>query len=239
MSVAKPDEARRLAQLREVIVGRNSRVWRAVASDARIATRFTTVIGHAEMQAFPFGDRDRVWIFSYSRRPQENSRLLATVAAAGVAQIVYVSSATTVVNSITRCYEYPRIKLLAESQARGLENARILILGLVVRGVGELPPGSNAATLQSGIAEFMLAPHWPHDDGKSMRLFEIVQVPFKRPWEARLHAVYDATQTALRGWPCALRPLDLALRIAGIRWYGYVNLSNRLWTTTTSLSARD
>ncbi|HWX30705.1 MAG TPA: hypothetical protein VNZ53_25100 [Steroidobacteraceae bacterium] len=220
--------------LREVVIGRNSRVWRTSWANRAVSERFKIAIGHADLPGFQFTSLDRVWVFAYSRVPDENSRLLAALEAAAVREVVYVSTAATIVTRITRCYEYPTIKQVAEDEARERLNARVLTLGLVVARVEDLPPGLNATTLQSTIEEFLLAPHWPYEEGRRMRLFEPVAVPFARAWEACLHRAYDRLQWGLGRWPCALRPLDAMLRALGIRWYGYVNLSNRLWNTTTS-----
>jgi hypothetical protein len=220
--------------LREVVIGRNSSVWRKSRANRAISERFKKAIGHDEVSAFTFTSVDRVWVFSYSRKPAENSRLLDVLESAAVHEVVYVSSAATIVTRLTRCYGYPTVKQIAEDEARRRLNARVLILGLVVDRVDELPPGLNAATLQGAIEEFLLAPRWPDDGGRSMRLFKTVDVPFTRAWEARLHRAYTELQWVVRYWPCVLRPVDVMLRALGIRWYGYVNLSNRLWNTTTS-----
>jgi hypothetical protein len=220
--------------VREVVIGRNSKVWRAVSRNPAVSARFRIALGHVEIAAFAFSAADRVWVLSYSRVQQDNTKLLMALESAGVREVVYVSTATTIVTGITRCYEYPRVKQAAEDEARARLNARILTLGLVVASLQEVPPGHNTTTLQSTIEAFLLAPHWPHDGGTRMHLFEPVDVPFTRAWEAALHRIYDTMQWTLRSWPCVLRPFDVLLRAAGIRWYGYVNLSNRLWTTTIS-----
>jgi hypothetical protein len=220
--------------LREVVIGSHSRVWRKTSANRAVSEHFKTAIGHDEVSVFPFTSSDRVWVFSYSRNPAENSRLLAALEAAAVHEVVYVSTATTIVTRFTRCYRYPNVKQIAENEARRRLNARVLILGLVVDREDELPPGLNAATLQGAIEEFLLAPTWPQDEGRSMRLFEPIAVAFTRSWEARLHRAYDKLQWLLRYWPCVLRPIDVVLRALGFRWYGYVNLSNRLWNTTIS-----
>jgi hypothetical protein len=225
--------------VREVVVGCNSKVWRAAAENSAVAQRFSRAIGHRDVATFPFSRSDRVWVFSYSRVPEENSRLLAALRTATVREVVYVSSATTIVTRLTRCYGYPRVKQAAETEAREGLNARVLTLGIVVRHPEELPAGRNAATFQSWIEEFLLSPRWPEDAGTRMRLFQMVSVPFTRSWEVPLYRAYDWLQWRLRTWPCVLRPLDAMLRALGIRWYGYINLSNRLWTATTSSSARD
>ena len=228
------DDRENLDILREVVIGRHSKVWRKASANRAVAARINTAIGHDEVSAFPFAASDRVWVFSYSRKPAENSKLLAVLEAAAVQQVVYVTTATTIVTRFTSCYSYPTAKRIAEIEARRRLDARILILGLVVDRVDELPPGLNVATLQSAIEAFLLAPRWPDEGGRSMRLFRPVAIAFTRSWEAHLHSVYDELQWMVRYWPCVLRPLDVLLRAAGIRWYGYVNLSNRLWNTTTS-----
>ncbi len=220
--------------IREVVIGRNSRVWRKSGANRLVSERFKYAIGHDEVSSFAFSPVDRVWVFSYSRKEAENSRLLDALEAAAVHEVVYVSTATTIVTRFTRCYGYPAVKQIAEDEARLRLNARVLTLGLVVDRIDELPPGLNVTTLQGAIEEFLLAPSWPYEGGRRMRLFETVAVPFVRPWEARLHRAYNEFQWLVRYWPCVLRPVDVVLRVIGIRWYGYVNLSNRLWNMTTS-----
>jgi hypothetical protein len=65
-----------------------------------------------------------------------------------------------------------------------------------------------------------------------MRLFEMIDRPFGSGAERALYRAYGSLQWRVRRWPCVLRPLDFTLRALGIRWYGYVNLSNRLWSST-------
>src|SRR5262245_45666747 len=89
--------------LREVVIGRNSKVWKAAATNPAVAARYTVVISHNEVKSFGFTSRDRVWVFSYSRAATENSALLRALSSAGVAEVVYVSSATTIVTPVTRC----------------------------------------------------------------------------------------------------------------------------------------
>jgi hypothetical protein len=220
--------------VREVVVGRNSKIWRVATRNAEVASRFTRAIGHADVERFGFTPEDRVWIFSYSRVPGENLRLLAQLQGAAVREVVYVSSASTIVTKLTRCYEYPRVKEHAENEARRRLGARVLTLGLVYAEFSELAAGANVATSQAMLEHFLLVPTWPEREGEPVRLFEVVHRPFSSQLEALLYRGYGALQWAVRGWPCILRPLDYVLRAAGIRWYGYIHLSNRLWISTTS-----
>lgn len=220
--------------LRDVVLGRNSSVWRRLSKDDRICRRFASAISHADLGSFVFCTSDRVWVFGYSRYEHENSRLLETLRQAHVAEVIYVSSASTIVSSLTRCYEYPRVKMQAEREARRALNARILTLGLVYEDLGELPSGDNAATSLEELKAFLLDPRWPADRGESVRLFKQVRRGFESAFEASLFRAYASLQWRVRHWPCVLRPVDLVLRWLGFRWYGYVQLSNRLWITTTS-----
>ncbi len=218
---------------REVVIGSNSRVWKASAADPRIAARFGLAIGHAQLGQFAFTPADRVWVFSYSRNPAENSQMFSILAAAGVREVVYVATASAIVSCCTDCYEYPRVKRLAELEARQRLAARVLTLGVVYNRLEELPAGLTMATSQASINEFLLDPQWL-DGEHDRRLFVPVNEPFATRPEAWAHRIYGALIWRLRRWPCALRPLDLLLRLAGFRWYGYVYLSNLLWNSTQS-----
>lgn len=222
---------------REIVVGCNSKVWKALARDTAVVGRFTCAISHHQLEAFAFEPSDRVWMFAYSRDPSENSRMLARLEEAHVAGVVYVSSASTIVAQITRCYEYPRLKAQAEAEARLRLRACVLVLGMVYESIEDLPAGLNAATSIHSLARFMLEPQWIEDDGRTRRLFEPLSRPFSGALESTAYRIYGALQRACGTWPCVLRPLDYLLRACGWRWYGYVHLSNRLWYSTISSSA--
>jgi len=217
---------------REVVIGKNSRVWRSACVDGRVGQRFGICISHTELHGFAFTRQDRVWVFAYSRRVEENSRLLEMLSKAGVREIVYVSTATTIVTRFTHCYSYPRVKLAAENQARHLTGARVLTLGVVYERAEELPAGPALATSQDSIKSFLLEPVW--DVNGDRQLFELVSRPFTSRFEAALHQAYGTIIGRVRRWPCVLRPLDLLLRLAGIRWYGYIYLSTQVWIATRS-----
>lgn len=219
---------------RDVVLGRSSKVWQAVSREPGIAQRFASAIGHRDLDAFQFTDSDRVWVLSYSRDPVENEALIARLGRAGVAEIIYVSSSSTVVAQRTRCYEYPRVKLMAEEAALRWPQARVLTIGLMYRHQDELPAGENIATSYAELAQFMLAPRWSDDGSRRTLLMRRVAQPFRRPFEAGLFRAYGALIGASGSHPCLLRPIDFALRGFGMRWYGYTHLSNRLWISTMS-----
>ncbi|MFT3954842.1 MAG: hypothetical protein QM722_10795 [Piscinibacter sp.] len=98
----------------------------------------------------------------------------------------------------------------------------------------ELPAGDNVATSYAMLAAFMRAPDWPDDGGRRKRLFGIERRPFGSGFERALARAYGAALDAAGARPCLLRPLDLLLKLLGMRWYGYTFLSNRLWISTTS-----
>lgn len=219
---------------RDVVLGRSSTVWQRLSADPSLAERVGAAIGHHDLASFEFTAADRVWVLSYSREPRENSALLQRLRAAGVREIVYVTSASTIVAQRTRCYEYPRVKRQAELEALALPQARLLTIGLMHDGVDELPSGTNIATRYSELAAFMLRPEWPDGDGRGKHLFHVEQRPFGSPLERAACRIYTSLLMASGSHPCLLRPLDLILRLLGWRWYGYTCLSNHLWTSKTS-----
>lgn len=218
--------------MREVILGKSAKIWQQIAQRPGVAARFQHAVGHAGLASFAFTPHDRVWVLAYSRQPEDNTRMLRHLKQAGVAEIVYITSSSTIIAPLTRCYEYPRAKKQAEDEAFALPNGKVLTLGLVVEREDELPAGANAAVTIDEIAAFMLAPHWALDGGKRTHLLRIVHRPFGSSVERGLYRFYGGLMTMLRGQPCWLRPLDLVLRVLGMRWYGYTFMSNRLWTHT-------
>ena len=219
---------------REVVVGRNSKIWGVLRKNPAVSARFKIALSHREVSDFSFGAADRIWIFSYSRLEEENSALLNRLVLVGARTVIYVSSASTIVERVTRCYEYPRVKLRAEREAQSKLNAGVLVLGLVFDRLEELPGGINCATSYAQLTEFLLEPKWTDVDGKRTNLFIRVDRPFSSALEESLYRCYGLLIGWTRSWPCLLRPLDYVLRLIGIRWYGYLHLSNRLWNTTTS-----
>jgi hypothetical protein len=220
--------------VRDVVLGRGSKVWQTVSREPGLLQRFSAAIGHRDLESFQFTDSDRVWVLSYSRDPVENEALIDRLCSAGVAEIVYVSSSSTIVGQRTRCYEYPRVKLMAENAAFRWPRARVLTIGLMYGQTDELPAGENMATSYSELAQFMLSPHWPNNGARRTLLMRRVSVPFRHPVEAGLFRAYGALINASGNHPCLLRPVDFALRVLGMRWYGYTHLSNRLWISTMS-----
>lgn len=224
------DEARQ----RDVILGRHSGIWRALEQHPLLAARPRLALGHRELDSAAIAPGDRVWVLSYSLEPAQNSALLALLRAAPATEVVYVSSSSTIVCGVTGCYRYPRVKHLAELEAAALPNGRVLTLGLVYEQPAALPGGVNVATSIDQLAAFIARPEWPDGEGRGKRLFDVVRRPFGGALEAKAYAAYGWAQRLAGRWPCVLRPIDLVLRALGWRWYGYVFLSNRLWTATIS-----
>lgn len=216
--------------MREIILGRNARIWQEIARQPGMASRFQHALGHADLAQFRFTPEDRVWVFAYSRVHEDNVRMIQRLHDAGVAEWVYVTSSSTIVANITKCYGYPRAKKMAEDLARTLPRSKVLVLGLVVNDESELPAGRNAATTIGEIARFMLAPSWSTEQGRGQALLKLVERPFRSALERQLYQLYGRLLGASGRHPCLLRPLDLLLRSLGMRWYGYTYLSNQLWT---------
>lgn len=219
---------------REIVLGRNSSVWRRLSAHPQLAGHAFTAIGHHDLAGFAFSPNDRVWVFSYSRVPAENSAMLARLGRAGVAEIAYLSSSSAIVTQRTRCWEYPRVKQQAEDEVLALPNGKVLTVGLMHAEPTELPAGDNVATTYDMLAAFMRSPDWPDGGGRRRNLFRIEVCPYRGRLERAMARAYGAALEACGTRPCLLRPIDLLLRTLGMRWYGYTFLSNRLWISTTS-----
>lgn len=218
--------------VRNIVLGKNSAVWRLLAADRRLAGRFIA-IGHAELDNFSFSRGDRVWVLSYARDLSANRAMIDRLAQADDISVVYVSTATANVNRVTNCYQYPRIKRECEELSRIVLGARILTIGVVYRELDELAGGTTMATSVDEIAAFLANPEFSDRTDEPALLFSPISRPFSNSLERAIFAGYGKLQRMV-GWPCLLRPIDVVLRAIGWRWYGYLYLSNRLWLTTTS-----
>lgn len=216
------------APRRLVVLGRNSKVWSALAGSTLLADVPLVALGHAELDDFGFQPGDHVWVFSYSRSADENRALLQILGQQQGIRVTYVSSASTNVTTLTRCYNYPAVKQQASEDAARLCAARVINIGWFYTDVAQLPAGRTAATSVHELAAAML------DDPKEVpgNLFRMVDRPFSGVPEHAMYRLYGVLLKASGRFPCALRPLDLVLRMVGMRWYGYLYLSNRLWSTT-------
>jgi hypothetical protein len=222
------------AGFREVVLGRSSKVWATLSANPVISDRIHHAIGHKELESFEFSAADRVWILAYSRKHQENDAIFRRLMLSGVAEVVYVSSSSTIVTGRTRCYEYPDVKQKAEESVLALAQAKVLTIGLMYTDLQDLPAGDNIATSYADLATFMVAPKWPEGDGRRQYLFRVVSKPFRGSLERMLFQVYGTLMGICRNTPCVLRPVDLILRTLRMRWYGYVFLSNKLWISMMS-----
>lgn len=215
---------------RHIILGRNSKVWASLKRSSLLVNTSIVAISHKELPNFIFFPGDKVWVFSYSRSKCENHQLLRHLSTQKSISVIYISSASTNVTSITRCYSYPAVKQQAAEHAVKLCNAIIVNIGWFYNDVNELPSGITVATSSDELATLIR-------DGdvtkvESINLFHFVDRPFQGLFEKILYRLYGELIQGLGRYPCLLRPLDLLLRLFGIRWYGYFYLSNRLWFTT-------
>ncbi len=219
---------------RDVFVGKHSVVWRNLAPHLSGHHSPALAISHCDVAEFAFKPLDRVWVLAYARRAADNTRLIQALAATPAQSLVYVSSSSTIVTQVTGCYAYPRLKRQAERDALALPGARVLTLGMMYADPTELPPGACIATSYSELAAFLAQPEWTEESGRCKRLFRVVRRPYSGRMQPAAQAAYGVLIRACGRRPCLLRPLDLALRVLGARWYGYVYLSNKLWISTTS-----
>ena len=219
---------------RHIVVGRSSKVWQHLRQRPELAQHVAHAIGHADLKSFTFTQHDCVWVFSYSREPSENASLLATLGRAGVGEVMYLSSSSTIVNRVTNCYSYPRVKYKAEQLALSLPHAKIITLGLMYQDLAELPAGRNMACSYDELAAFMLRAETGAEAQNRVNLLRAIERPFSSTLERLAYQQYSKLMSMMGSKPCLLRPLDFLFRALGWRWYGYTFLSNRLWSMTIS-----
>lgn len=219
--------------MRDVIVGKNSKVWSSLAKRPLLRDFSGVALGHKDVSEFEFSKNDRVWIFSYSRNFSENKKLLDLIASRNVGEIVYIGSTSVVVTSLTSCYSYPNAKSRAEVYAMRIKECRVLTLGAIVEDQSTLASGPNLVTTLDALAKFILNPVWLDFGRQRKNLFERVWVPFEGKFESALYSIYGWVIRACGPVPCIIRPLDFVLKFFGYRWYGYSYLGNRMWANLT------
>lgn len=222
---------------RRIVIGRNSHIWSVLSQQPAIIAAGFDAIGHRDVPTFAWRPDDQIWILSYSREAEGNRALLEHLHSVGVSDVNYVTSASTNVAAVTSCYQYPRIKRLAHEQAIALCQANVLSIGVFYTDPTELPAGTTAATAAATMADFLCRPVWQNSTPITP-LFQPVTRPFRGSAEAFCYRSYGILLKACGPFPCLLRPFDVLLRALGMRWYGYLYLSNRLWFSTTSSSAQ-
>ena len=213
---------------RIVVIGRGSNVWHRLRERPSLQWVNRLAIGHSEIGDTSFMATDVVWILAYSRRASENRAMFELLSASNIGRCIYVSTATANVVDITSCYNYPSVKARAECDARELLNAQVVRIGLVYHQPSELPPGNNAATSLDELSEAIAGTLGSHAPPRT-NLFRSVTRPFPSLRDRALFEAYGRLIRRFRRRPCLLRPVDIILRAAGIRWYGYLYLSNWLW----------
>ena len=218
---------------RQIILGRNSKIWANLERNPETSKGNFIAIGHRDLPDFTFLKTDTVWVFSYSKSAHENKQLLQKLGQSDISRIVYISSASTNVVSHTHCYRYPTAKYLAEKDASDLCDAKIVKIGVFYSTENELPKGQTVATSADELIDFMLHPSW-NENNQATNLFRIVDTPFQSKTEQALFQIYGFLMRLCKSYPCLLRPFDIVLRALNMRWYGYLYLSNKLWSTTTS-----
>lgn len=220
--------------MKRILIGKNSTLWNNLSSDPSVVKRFDAVISHKDLAAHAFDPESEIWILSYSRQNQENQKLIDTIGLHHTGRVFYFSTAAANVCQITNCYQYPRVKYAAAAYAAAhLKSVTIVHLGFVYGDPEELPSGHTAAISREDLAQFFREGiRGQHDN---VHLFKMVDKLHGSNIEKALHRLYDFLQKRCGRFPCALRPLDLIVRAFGWKWYGYANLSNRLWSLTTSL----
>lgn len=215
---------------RLIILGKNSKVWALLKKSNFLVELPIFAIGHNDIKNFEFFPFDQIWVLSYSRVSSENYFLLKKLSDINNINVFYVSSASTNVNLITQCYNYPKVKQQAQEDAVSLCNARIINIGWVYEAVTELPSGLTAATSVDQLAVAMR--NIDNHSEQPVNLFRMVDRPFLTSFEKNLYVLYGQLLKCCGRFPCLLRPIDLVLRMVGMRWYGYLYLSNKLWSTT-------
>jgi hypothetical protein len=215
---------------RIVILGKNSKVWTLLKKSNFLAELPIFSIGHGDVGDFEFLPLDQIWVLSYSRVPSENYYLLKKLSNINNISVFYVSSASININSITQCYNYPKIKQQAQEDAVRLCNARIITIGWFYGAVTELPSGLTAATSVHQLAVAIRNIY--NNLEQPVNLFRMVDRPFLTSFEKKLYVLYGQLIKRCGRFPCLLRPIDFVLRLVGIRWYGYLYLSNKLWSMT-------
>lgn len=126
--------------MKRVLIGKNSKLWRQLASDPTVADRFDATLSHTDLAGYAFQSDDEIWVLSYSRDERENQAIIDRIGAGHTGRVIYFSTATQNVTQVTECYQYPRVKARAAAYAAArIKSAVIVYLGFVYSQATDLP----------------------------------------------------------------------------------------------------
>jgi len=205
--------------MRKIIIGKNSKLFLNFKSEfLRI---FDLCLSHKDLVDFKFRLDDVILILSYPKSILELNEMKINLGTLRKNKVILLSTCSVVVNKYTKCYAYPRIKLLQEKCFSEIfTNLLIYRIGTVIRSnqykkyIGTCILDSNyffeSLDRQVSIAF----------DKKIITSFKTIEFNGLSA-ESFFYNVYCFLIRFFSPYPCILRPFDLVLKWLGKPWYGY------------------
>lgn len=209
--------------MNNLIVGKNSVIVKNLLKNFTDLPLFFDVVSHSELFSLKLY-YDKCYIFSYSLSEIDNQKIIDWCCA-NCNKVYYISSSSVIVAKHGELYSYPKIKMLAEEYGcANYKNFYIRRLGYVVSNEKKEYYISYTTEIND-IHKILLS----NDNVSVENIFNINPNLKKNKIKSKIIMGYSLFQYWIMPASILLRPIDLILKILGIRSYGYTSLGDRLW----------
>jgi len=213
--------------MKTLIIGKNSRLVNQLGINKK--NNIIKLISHSDIQNELNSGvvYKNIFLFSFSYKMQENMSMIEKIKLFSVESEVYIISSTSVfAYRISPFYKYPGIKSKMDSYA--ISNGfHILRIGYVVDDERSLNSGEYLITHPNDICDFIDSP-LKASKSRAVDLFKYVNLPMNIFYKI-FYSVYLFALFHLGRYAFVLRPVDLILKVAGVKWYGYNALGVIYW----------
>ena len=205
--------------MRKIIIGKNSNLYKNYKND--FLSFFDFAISHNEIASFHFLPNDFIFVLSYPRSISGIKKMVILMKQLKNNKILLLSTCSAILNNITSCYYYPKIKFLQEKYfSKTFHNLIIFRVGTVIRK-NDYDNYYGLCVINDKVF-FRMIREFIKRNPKEQLVTRFDILDFKGSFfESHLYDIYCRLIFSLIPFPCILRPLDVILRLFNIRWYGY------------------
>lgn len=210
-------------KMRKIIIGKNSKLYKNYKND--FLEIFDLAISHKDISSFNFQPNDFILFLSYPRSLSALNKLTSLLTMIKKNKVVLLSTCSIVVNHLTNCYSYPKIKLLQEKYfSKTLHNLIIFRVGTIISKKDYV--SYYGTCILSDKVFFKTISDFINNKLNDQLVTKFDVLDFKGSlFESFIYKSYCCLIRISIPFPCILRPLDFIVKLFGKPWYGYVALT--------------